>query len=78
MINISSNMKAFSLTHIISILTGGSVAIGALAIEFSFNHSFSPLFAFLQTATFAGVIGYYATSLKASATGITETTTPKP
>lgn len=74
----SSNMKAFSLTHIISIMTGGAVAISALAIEFSYNHAFSPLFAFLQTATFAGVIGYYATSLKASATGIQETTVPKP
>lgn len=71
----SSNMKAFSLTHIISVAAGAITAISALAIEFSFNHGFSPLFAFLQTATYAGVIGYYAMSLKATAAGISETTT---
>ena len=73
----SSNMKSFSITHIISVIAGSATAISALAIEFSHNPSFSPLFAFLQTSTFAGVIGYYATSLKASASGISETTIPK-
>lgn len=73
----SVNMKAFSITHIISVLTGGATLIAVTAIEFSHNPSFNPLYAFLQTATFAGVIGYYATSLKASASGIQETTTPK-
>ena len=73
----SSNMKAFSITHIISVIVGGATSISALAIEFGHNPSFNPLFAFLQTASFAGVIGYYATSFKASASGISETTTPK-
>lgn len=73
----SSNMKAFSLTHIISVLVGGATVIAVTAIEFSHNPSFSPLYAFLQTSSYAGVIGYYATSLKASASGIQETTTPK-
>ena len=73
----SVNMKAFSITHIISVLSGATSAIAIIAVEFSHNPNFSPLYAFLQTATFAGVIGYYATSLKASASGISETTTPK-
>lgn len=71
----TSNMKAFSLTHIISVVVGGATALGALAIEFSFNHTFNSLYAFLQTATFAPVIAYYAMSLKATATGITADTT---
>ena len=71
----ASNMKAFSLTHIVSVVTGGATALGALAIEFSYNHAFNPLFAFLQTATFAPVIAYYAMSLKASASGVTADTT---
>ena len=73
----STNMKAFSLTHIISVIIAGVSIISITAIEFSYNHNFSPLFAFLQTASYAGAIGYYAMSLKASASGISETTTPK-
>ena len=73
----SQNMKAFSLTHIISVISGAVTIISITAIEFSYNHNFSPLFAFLQASTYAGAIGYYAMSLKASASGISETTTPK-
>lgn len=73
----SSNMKAFSITHIISILTAGATALGSLAIEFHYQPSFNALYAFLQTSAFAGIIGYYATSLKVSAKGIQETTTPE-
>jgi hypothetical protein len=73
----SSNMKAFSITHIISVIVGGATVIAVSAIEFIHNPNFSPLYAFLQTSSYAGVIGYYATSLKASASGISETTTPK-
>ena len=40
----SSNMKAFSITHIISVIVGGATSISALAIEFSHNPSFNPLF----------------------------------
>ena len=68
-------MKAFSLTHIISVISGAVTIISITAIEFSYNHGFSPLFAFLQASTYASVISFYAMSLKASASGIQETTT---
>jgi len=73
----SSNMKAFSITHIISVLVGGATVIAVTAIEFTHNPNFSPLYAFLQASSYAGIIGYYATSLKASASGISETTKPQ-
>ena len=40
----SSNMKAFSITHIISVIVGGATVIAVTAIEFVHNPNFSPLF----------------------------------
>lgn len=77
----SANMKAFSLTHIVSILAGMSTAI-VWTFEF-FVHL--PVGAFTAPVIFvgtlpvdamAGVMSFFAYTLKASATGISESTTP--
>ena len=76
----TSNMKMFSLTHVISVLSGAAVAI-TYTVEY-FMHvgsNFNAGNLFMGTLvpmSYAGVIGYYAFSLKATASGITETTTP--
>ena len=66
--------KMYSLTHILSVITGGATVISVTAIEGVF-HALDPLYSFLYTSVYAVVIGYYAVSLKASATGITASST---
>ena len=73
----SGNMKAFSITHVISVLSGAATAI-VWSIEF-FTHAaaFSAGTIFMGATVpiaYAGVMSYYAMSLKASASGISEST----
>ena len=71
------NEKMYSLTHILSVLTGGASIVAITAIEGVF-HAINPLYTFLYTSVYATVIGYYAVSLKASAAGIQAASTQKP
>ena len=68
------NEKQYSLTHVLSILVGGASIVSTTAIE-GFYHSLNPLYTFLYTSVYATVIGYYAVSLKANATGVTASST---
>ena len=74
--DIQMNDKQYSITHILSVLTGGASIVGITAIE-GFYHSLNPLYTFLYTSVYATVIGYYAVSLKASASGVTASSVPK-
>lgn len=73
----ASEMKAYSLTHILSVLTGGATVVSVTAIE-GYFHSLNPLYTFLYTSVYATVIGFYAIALKASAAGVTASSTLPP
>lgn len=76
----SSNMKAFSLTHIMSIFTGMTVAIVWTAeffhtiVSTAWNTGVIFVGALVPIA-YAPVLAFYAYALKATATGIQESTT---
>ena len=75
-----SDMKAYSLTHVISVITAGAVSIVWSILFFTYVRPATSIDIFFATFVplgMAGAISYYAYNLKMTAKGLTENTSPK-